>query len=97
MRDQSTDIQGKERMTLQQCLPKLQGQAGWALSNLAYWKVSLPMAQMLELNDLKDPFQPKPFYLIEVLEQLANQRLGNSYSPVLKSLKRQVNSSNILK
>lgn len=55
------------------------------------------MAQVLELNDLKDPFQPKPFYLIEVSEQLANQRLENSYFPVSKSLKRQVNSSNVLK
>lgn len=55
------------------------------------------MAQVLELNDLRDPFQPKPFYLIEVSEQLANQRLENSYFPVSKSLKRQVNSSNVLK
>lgn len=55
------------------------------------------MAQVLELNDLRDPFQPKPFYLIEVSEQLANQRLENSYFPVSKSLKGQVNSSNVLK
>lgn len=55
------------------------------------------MAQVLELNDLRDPFQPKPFYLIEVSEQLANQRLENSYFPVSKSLKRQVNNSNVLK
>lgn len=34
MGNQSTDIWGKERRTLQQCLPKLQGQTGGALSNL---------------------------------------------------------------
>lgn len=48
-------------------------------------------------SKLSDPFQPKLLYLIEISVQLANQRLGNSYSPVLKSLKRQVNSSNFLK
>ena len=29
-----------------------------AWSNLVWWKVSLPMAEGLELDD---PFQPKPF------------------------------------
>jgi len=33
-----------------------------ALSNLVYWEVSLLIAGGLELDDLKDPFQPKPFY-----------------------------------
>ena len=33
-----------------------------ALSNLVWWKVSLPMAAGLELDDLEGPFQPKPFY-----------------------------------
>jgi len=33
-----------------------------ALSNLIYWKLSLPMAGGLELDDLQGPFQPKPFY-----------------------------------
>jgi len=32
-----------------------------AVSNLAYREVSLPIAGRLELDDLKDPFQPKPF------------------------------------
>ena len=33
-----------------------------AVSNLAYREGSLPIAGRLELDDLKDPFQPKPFY-----------------------------------
>ena len=33
-----------------------------ALSNLVWWKVSLPIAEGLELDDLYGPFQPKPFY-----------------------------------
>jgi len=33
-----------------------------ALSNLVWWKVSLPMAGELKLDDLYGPFQPKPFY-----------------------------------
>jgi len=32
-----------------------------AWSNLVWWKVSLPMAGGLELDDLSGPFQPKPF------------------------------------
>ena len=32
-----------------------------AVSNLVYWEVSLPIAVGLELDDLKDLFQPKPF------------------------------------
>jgi len=32
-----------------------------ALSNLIWWKVSLPMAEGLEIDDLYSPFQPKPF------------------------------------
>ena len=32
-----------------------------AVSNLAYREVSLPIAGRLELDDLKGPFQPKPF------------------------------------
>lgn len=31
---------------------KIQGQVGWGLGNLVYWKVSLPMAGGLELGDL---------------------------------------------
>lgn len=33
-----------------------------ALSNLIWWKLSLPMAGMLELGGLQGPSQPKPFY-----------------------------------
>jgi len=33
-----------------------------ALSNLVWWKVSLPTAGDLERDDLQDPFQPKPFH-----------------------------------
>ena len=33
-----------------------------ALSNLVWWKVSLPMAGGLQWDHLQDPFQPKPFY-----------------------------------
>jgi len=32
-----------------------------ALSNLVWWKVSLPVAGGLELGDLQGPFRPKPF------------------------------------
>jgi len=31
------------------------------LSNLVWWEVSLPTAAGLELDDLKGPFQTKPF------------------------------------
>lgn len=48
MGDQSTDTQRKERTTLQQCLPKFQGQTGWALSNLA----PLNVVGELKLYDL---------------------------------------------
>lgn len=34
----------------------------WALSNLVYWKLSLPIAGGLELDHLQGSFQPKPFY-----------------------------------
>ena len=33
-----------------------------ALSKLVKWKVSLPVAEGLELDDHKSPLQPKPFY-----------------------------------
>ena len=33
-----------------------------ALSNLGWWKVSLPMAGGLEQGDLEGLFQPKLFY-----------------------------------
>jgi len=33
-----------------------------AWSTLIWWKVSLPVAGGLELDDLSGPFQPKPFY-----------------------------------
>jgi len=33
-----------------------------ALSNLVYWEVSLPIVGWWELDDLKGPFQSKPFY-----------------------------------
>ena len=33
-----------------------------ALSNLVYREVFLPIAGGLKLDDLKGPFQPKPFY-----------------------------------
>lgn len=33
----------------------------WALSNLVYWKLSLPIAGGLELDHLQGSFQPKPF------------------------------------
>jgi len=32
-----------------------------ALSSLVYWEVSLPIVGWWELDDLKGPFQPKPF------------------------------------
>jgi len=32
------------------------------LSNLVWWKVSLPTAAGLKLDDLSGPTQPKPFY-----------------------------------
>jgi len=33
-----------------------------AVSNPIEWEVSLPIARELEPDDLKGPFQPKPFY-----------------------------------
>lgn len=36
-----------------------------ALSTLVSWKMSLPMAGVVELNDLYCPFQPKPFYELQ--------------------------------
>jgi len=33
-----------------------------ALSNLVWWKVSLPLKGGFGLGDLQGPFQPKPFY-----------------------------------
>jgi len=33
-----------------------------ALSNLVYWKVSLPMAEGLVWMTFEGPFQPKPFH-----------------------------------
>jgi len=38
-----------------------------ALSNLVWWKVSLPMAGRLELDDLQDPLQPKAFHDFMIL------------------------------
>jgi len=32
------------------------------VSNLVWWKVSLPMAGGLELDHIHGPFQTKPFY-----------------------------------
>jgi len=40
-----------------------------ALSNLVQWKMTLPMAVGLELDDLEDPFQPKSFYDSVILKQ----------------------------
>ena len=33
-----------------------------ALENLLWWVVSLPMGRGVELDDLKGPPEPKPFY-----------------------------------
>ena len=33
-----------------------------ALGRLSWWGAALPTAGRLELNNLKVPFQPKPFY-----------------------------------
>jgi len=40
----------------------IQGQVGWGFEYLVKWKVSLPLAGGLELDDLEGPFQPKPLY-----------------------------------
>lgn len=40
------------------------GQAG-ALHNLIKWKMSLSLAEELELDDLWDPFQSKLYYSIK--------------------------------
>ena len=42
-------------------LEVLKARLDGALSNLVYWEVSLPIAEGLELYDLKDPFQDKLF------------------------------------
>ena len=39
-----------------------------ALSNLVKWELSLPIAGVLELDDLKCPFQPKPFYVHRIID-----------------------------
>jgi len=41
-------------------LAVLKARLDGALSNLVWWKGSLPMAGELELGDLSFPFQPKP-------------------------------------
>ena len=46
------------------------GQAGWAVSNLGWWEVSLPTAEGWD-DGLTDPFQPKPFYDAVVLKVLS--------------------------
>jgi len=38
-----------------------------ALSSLVWREVSLPIAGVLELNDLKGPFQPQSFYDFSLL------------------------------
>jgi len=43
-------------------LAVLKARLDGGLSNLVWWKVSLPMAGGLELHDLLGPFQPKPPY-----------------------------------
>jgi len=43
-------------------LAVLKARLDGALSNLGWWKVSLPMAGGLERNDPYGPFQSKPFY-----------------------------------
>jgi len=35
---------------------------GGTLSSLVWWEVSLPVAVGLELDDIRCPLQPKPFY-----------------------------------
>ena len=56
-------------------LDTFKARLGRTLSNLVLWVVSLPIAGGSELGDLKDPFQPKPFYdsmIIFTREELAN-------------------------
>ena len=43
-------------------LEVLKARLDGALGNLIWWKVSLPMAGGLELNDFQGPFQPEPFH-----------------------------------
>ena len=43
-------------------LEALKARLDGAVSNLVKSKMSLPIAEGLELDDLKGPFQPKPFY-----------------------------------
>jgi len=42
-------------------LKVFKARADETVSNLVYWEVSLPVAGGLELDDLKDLFQLKPF------------------------------------
>lgn len=42
-------------------LEVLKARIGGALSDLILWKLSLPMAGGMELDELLCPFQPKPF------------------------------------
>lgn len=42
-------------------LEVLKAVLGGALSNLIQWKLSLPVAGGMELDELLGPFQPKPF------------------------------------
>jgi len=43
-------------------LEALKARLDGAVSTLVKSKMSLPLAEGLELDDLKGPFQPKPFY-----------------------------------
>jgi len=40
----------------------IQGQAGWGSEQPGLVEGVLPIAEGLKLDDLKGPFQPKPFY-----------------------------------
>lgn len=67
------------------------------MSNLVYWKVSLPMAQVLELDDIEGPYQPLTFYnsalsvsggtiLTRCLVRVFKKLVGYGHNHVMKLL-----------
>ena len=54
----------------------VQRQAGWSFEQLRLMEglLSLPMAELLELDDLQGPFQSKPFY-VSMMQYILRDRV----------------------
>ena len=64
----------------------IQGQAGWGCEQSGLWEVSLPTAEGLVQDDLKGPFQPKPFY-DSINQTFSSTDIGASVQTVKWKLK----------